>query len=460
MAARVLTWLWLLSVSLFTGSAFGASEIELAMEPPVINTNPGPQYSDEQRDYAMVIGMDRTSKGRIWAAWVAGGDSDLGYFVAASSDDNGTTWSKPRLVIDPPEAPSGLRRRILVGTFWTDPTGKLWLFFDQSMGYYDGRGGSWAITCDNPDSDKPVWSAPRRIWHGATLNKPLVLKNGEWLMPISLWTRDRIGPSSLRDGFKELDDLRMANLFVSTDQGATWNRRGGVRIPYTDFDEHMFVELKDGRLWLLARTKYGIAESFSSDTGRTWTEPKPSSIQNVSARFFLRRLASGNLLLVKNGPLNIRLPGRSHMMAFLSDDEGSTWKGGLTLDERDGVSYPDGFQDPDGTVRILYDRNRAKDREILMGSFTEADVLAGKIVSTNSQLKQMVSKAIGASLGKEARGPKPAPVKIIFDTDMQTDCDDAAALAVLHTLARRGEAEIIATVVSVKDPASVATVDA
>lgn len=42
------------------------------------------------------------------------------------------------------------------------------------------------------------------------------------------------------------------------------------------------------------------------------------------------------------------------------------------------------------------------------------------------------------------------PVKIIFDTDMTTDCDDAGALAMLHSLERMGEAEILATVVNNK----------
>ena len=376
--------------------------LDLALEPPVINTAPGPEYSDEQRDYAMIIGLDRTPKGRLWAAWVAGGDSEKGYFVAATSDDDGVTWSAPRLVIDPPEAPTGLHRRILVGNFWTDPTGRLWLFFDQSMGYFDGRGGAWAITCDNPDADEPKWSAPRRIWHGATLNKPIVLKSGEWLMPISLWTRDRIRPAELRESFHELDDVRMANLFVSTDQGSTWTRRGGVTIPETDFDEHMFVELKDGRLWLLARTKYGIAETFSSDQGRTWTEPKPSTIQNPSARFFLRRLKSGRILLVKNGPLDKRI-GRAELTAFISEDEGRTWQGGLLLDDRQGLSYPDGFESPDGAIHILYDRNRAADREILMARFREEDVLTGQPQSPGTKLKLLVSKAHA-----KAGAPNPA----------------------------------------------------
>ncbi|MGV3757768.1 MAG: exo-alpha-sialidase, partial [Verrucomicrobiota bacterium] len=142
-----------------------ASEIlPLGLEPVPLNVNPGPEYSAAQLDYAMVIGLDRTPKGRLWAAWVAGGDSDKGLFVAASSDDGGQTWSPTRLVIDPVDSPTGIRRRALVGNFWTDPTGKLWLFYDQSMGYFDGRAGAWAITCGNPDAEKPVWSTPRRIW--------------------------------------------------------------------------------------------------------------------------------------------------------------------------------------------------------------------------------------------------------------------------------------------------------
>ncbi len=52
------------------------------------------------------------------------------------------------------------------------------------------------------------------------------------------------------------------------------------------------------------------------------------------------------------------------------------------------------------------------------------------------------------------------PVKIIFDTDMDSDCDDLGALAVLHALADRGECEILATVVSTRNPWSPGCVDA
>jgi len=59
-----------------------------------------------------------------------------------------------------------------------------------------------------------------------------------------------------------------------------------------------------------------------------------------------------------------------------------------------------------------------------------------------------------------AWGAQAAPVPIIFDTDMDTDCDDAGALAVLHVLADRGECEILGTMVSVAHPWSAPAVAA
>jgi len=52
------------------------------------------------------------------------------------------------------------------------------------------------------------------------------------------------------------------------------------------------------------------------------------------------------------------------------------------------------------------------------------------------------------------------PVRIIFDTDMDSDCDDAAALAMMHALADKGEANILATTVSSKHVWSAPCTDA
>jgi purine nucleosidase len=56
--------------------------------------------------------------------------------------------------------------------------------------------------------------------------------------------------------------------------------------------------------------------------------------------------------------------------------------------------------------------------------------------------------------------PRSQPVSIIFDTDMDTDCDDVGALAMLHALADGGEVSILATVVSSKFAYSAPCVEA
>ncbi|HZF66052.1 MAG TPA: hypothetical protein VEZ55_16280 [Chitinophagaceae bacterium] len=49
---------------------------------------------------------------------------------------------------------------------------------------------------------------------------------------------------------------------------------------------------------------------------------------------------------------------------------------------------------------------------------------------------------------KEIRPSKANEVKIIFDTDMGSDCDDVGALALLHTYADMGKAEILGCIYS------------
>ena len=371
-------------------------DMALTLVPPVVNTQPGPEYTYAQLDYAMIAGLDRTPGGRLWVAWFGGGDSDKGFMLIAKSDDDGRTWSEPQAVIHSPMTPGGYRHRHLVGTLWTDPAGRLWWFFDNSIHYFDGRAGSWATVCENPDADRPMWSTPRRIWHGCTLNKPTVLSTGEWLLPISLWQRDHgIGEFIGTDLGRELDPHRMAHWFVSSDGGSTWSRRGGVNIPCHDFDEHMVVERADGRLVMFARTLYGMAQCESPDDGRSWSAPEPSPIPHVNARFFFRKLADGAWLLVKHGNMTEKPAGRSHLTAWLSDDEGRSWCGGLLLDERAGVSYPDGFQAPDGRIFIAYDHNRATDRELCLAVFHPDDIRAGRVVTPQARLRHRISISTG-----------------------------------------------------------------
>jgi hypothetical protein len=127
----------------------------------------------------------------------------------------------------------------------------------------------------------------------------------------------------------------------------------------------MFVELKDGRIWMLARTSGDVMQSFSRDGGRTWSAPEPAPFKHPVARFHIRRLASGRILLIKHGRTIDTHEGRSLLTAWLSEDEGLTWSGGLLLAERKASPIPT-VPCPDGTLNVSYDRNRFQRREILL----------------------------------------------------------------------------------------------
>ncbi len=370
----------MLLTSIVIVSSFAAADV---MAPPDIIHNPGEEYSAATRAFQGIPSMERSPGGRLWATWyggVGGGEDETNYVILVTSGDDGASWSEEVLVVDP-----GVESltRAFDPNIWLDPTGRLWLFWAQAIGHDGSRGGVWAITTDDPDNADAHWSEPRRLTDGVMMCKPTVLSTGEWMMPASAWRQ--------AEGFTADNSARVV---VSTDDGETWTIRGACHVPADDrsYDEHIIVERNDKSLWLLARTKYGIGESVSEDRGHTWPELTPSGIEHPSARFFARRLQSGNLLLVKHGPIGERTK-RSHLTAFISEDDGETWPHSLLLDEREGVSYPDGVQSSDGVIYIIYDYDRRGARKILMATFTEEDVIAGECVSDAARLRVLVNQA-------------------------------------------------------------------
>ena len=369
------------------------------MDAICVNHSPDADYADAARLWQGIPGITRAPKGRLWATWYSGGKGEgpYNYVVLVTSGDDGRTWSAPQLVVHPP-APV----RAYDPCLWTDPLGRVWLFWAQSYTKWDGRGGVWAIVASNPDADKPEWSKPRRIANGVMMNKPTVLKSGEWLLPVAVWARpsemlaqNKVHQLNLTEGdFKafshHLPEEHGSAVWVSADRGETWTLRGKAGVPDSDFDEHMVVERRDGSLWMLARTRFGIGETASADGGRTWAPWSDTGIPHPVTRFFIRRLASGSLLMVRHHSMAGKV--RSHLAAYVSEDDGKTWRGGLMLDERTSVSYPDGVQGPDGRIYVIYDRERSGAKEILMAVFREEDAAKGEWVSADARQKQLVSK--------------------------------------------------------------------
>ncbi len=344
------------------------------------------KYAVETRCWQGIPSIAVTRNGRLFVCFYSGSTTeDLGnYCILYSSDNDGNTWQEVAV------AHFGERSRAFDPCVWIDCKDRLWFFYSTTP-----QQKVYAVVCDNPDAKEIVFSTEREIGGEVMLNKPTVLSNGEWWLPVSVWGKGAMNSSQLlKDVYKVLDEReieRKAFAVVSKDNGKTFEKRGGALSKERSFDEHMFLETKDGVLSFI-RVNYGIGKSISTDGGFTWTEVVDTGWFSPDTRFFITRLTSGNILLVghQKGD-DIESPNqRTKLTAFLSTNGGITWAHKLLLDERINVSYPDG-QEKDGYIYVTYDRDRRGDGEILLAKFTEQDIIDGQI-NSKGYLKRIITK--------------------------------------------------------------------
>jgi len=348
--------------------------------------------NDLQRFYAQkriwqgISSIEVTAKGRIFVTFYSGGTKEeFGNYAMVIRSDDGVSYSEPIAV--------AYREgyRCFDPCLWIDPLGRLW--FTWAIAPEDAV---YASICEDPDADTLSWSKPFQIGHDVMMNKPVVLSTGEWLFPLAVWNWD---VRTLEPEYDSKTTEKGSFVYKTCDNGKTFVKLGKAEVPDRHFDEHMVVELRDGRLMMLVRTRYGIGVSYSSDRGTTWSEGVDSGLGGPSSRFFISRLKSGRLLLINH----VNATRRNNLMALLSDDDGRTWNKGLMLDARSGVSYPDAKEADDGYIYITYDRDRgaykktmdealACAREILVARVTEADILKGELCDPGSYLAHIASK--------------------------------------------------------------------
>lgn len=343
-------------------------------------------YASPHRKWQGIPSIAVTAAGRLFACFYSGGKTEEpgNFSVLVTSTDVGATWSEPIAAVD-----VGRVERAYDSCLWIDPLGRLWYIWSVMP-----NNRVEFARCDNPDSpDALVWGDIRTIGGDVMLNKPIVTAAGEWLFPCAVWKDNLItGSAGGADG-----KPTGAHVFASTDCGQTFTHRGTVIARDRWFDEHMLLEKTDGALEMYIRTTYGIGKAVSRDAGRTWEKDMDSGFGGPNSRFFIGRLASGNILLVNH----YQFQGRNNLTAALSRDDGRTFEGWLLLDERRDVSYPD-VAERDGVLYIIYDHERGAQyhpdrdytnaaREILLARVREADILAGHLVCADSALRCPVS---------------------------------------------------------------------
>ena len=367
-----------------------------AVEKIAVNTAPGEAYDVKNVDFAKLTDIEVVGS-RLWASVLGGGENEKGFLMLAYSDNGGKSWRMPAGVIDPHDAALKHPRSANHGVLWLSPKGELWYFYTVSMYYFDGRGALFATVCGNADSASPTWSEPVHLGAGICSGKPVIHPgNGNWILPVSIWGRDMINYEGRRwvmsaqkghkwvspyaEEYKEFDSKRGSGVYVSKDEGASWSAHlGAVKTPGAVAERYpnptLYVNQKGGITMVTRSANTAYAHASWSTDGVSWSPNAWKHLPAPDQNFLYTNLPDGKLMMVRNGRIDqplYWLPEK--MYVYLSEDNGSTWYGGLRISSDDVSLDPCVAQAKDGTIYIAYTSNIFGKSEMRLVTTSESEI--------------------------------------------------------------------------------------
>lgn len=286
----------------------------------------------------------QTREGQILAAWFAGkgeGADDVGIWMSRLEEGR---WSKPAEVANGVASPQK-RFPCWNPVLFQPRQGPLVLFF--KVGPSPSRWwGERVISDDNGRTWKDQRRLPPGIL-GPIKDKPVQLEDGRILCP----------SSSEDKGWR-------VHLEVTRDL-ENWEVIGPLNDPAKlGVIQPTILTYPEGRLQMLCRTrgKGFIAQSWSQDGGKTWSEMTLLSLPNPNSGIDAVTLKDGRQLLVFNNTPK----GRTPLNVAISSD-GKEWKVVQTLEEQPGeYSYSAVIQASDGKVHITYTYQRKSIKHVVL----------------------------------------------------------------------------------------------
>lgn len=251
-----------------------------------------------------------------------GGDDDAAFLASRSSSDGGRTWTAEDVEVLPNEGGMNIMSVSLLRL----ANGPIALFYLRKNAEDDCRPLMRVSTDEAKTWSAPVECIPDPIGYYVVNNDRVIqLKHGRLLVPAA------------RHALKgqKFSGRGEVVCVLSDDNGTTWRLAKTVIAPpenlATGLQEPGVIELKDGRLMLLARTSGGCQyRAWSEDGGETWTPAEPTDLLSpVSPASFERIPSTNDILLVWNDHRNIAPELKDKRTPFtvaVSRDEGKTWE--------------------------------------------------------------------------------------------------------------------------------------
>jgi predicted neuraminidase len=252
---------------------------------------------------------------------------------------------------------------------FADPNSdRIWLFWATMRGAGDKSGWSACILkVKHSDDGGNTWTKPRVIrdmigW--MVRNKPIVLSNGDVLLPI----------------MSEVGQAKTMMYRITKDEFAKGSQICKIMDPMHFIDggviQGSLAEIEPGKLLCYMRATSGcsignyIAVSYSSDYGYSWTpiERNPSNIENPDSGVDLVKAQNGDLYLV----CNPQADGRYRLSIFRSTDKGKNWQLFQDLENdasrKSEFSYPAIIEGKDGSLHITYTNLRENIKYVMISN--------------------------------------------------------------------------------------------
>jgi len=275
-----------------------------------------------------------------WFGGTREGHRDVGIWISRRTADG---WSRPVQVASGVQ-PDGTRYPCWNPVLFRAADGRLLLFYKVGP-----SPRTWWGMLQLSHDDGKSWSRPERLPHGhlgPIKNKPLLVDD-----------RLLCGSSTEDDGWR-------VHMEWTTDWGRRWQKTPPLN------DGHVLGAIQptilrhsDRQLQILCRTRQKrIAEAFSGDGGRTWSQLRLTELPNPNSGIDAVTLADGRHLLVYNHTTQ----GRSPLNVAVSSD-GRLWQAALVLEDQPGeYSYPAVIQASDGLVHITYTWRRKRIKHVVL----------------------------------------------------------------------------------------------
>ncbi|WP_417396741.1 sialidase family protein [Gimesia chilikensis] len=241
------------------------------------------------------------------------------------SEDEGKTWQATPLYAEPEKFHTS-NERALIQT----RKGTILLvcmnLAERKFNWNDKLGG--------PQSDcyLPVYVI-RSTDNGKTWLSPQILQDHGWCGAVRSMIQTKSGRIIVVVSQSIANPGRhVSHTYYSDDEGETWKHSNMIDLGGSgDHDgamEGTIVELKDGRIYQLIRTKFGrFWEAYSEDEGASWRTIRPSEIPASSSPAILQRLDSGRIVMLWNrfrDPQK-RTGRREELSLAFSDDDCQSW---------------------------------------------------------------------------------------------------------------------------------------